>query len=88
MAACAPLSGDLAEALDSRAGKPTPQTATGHAASHEIRAVDDETFQLAWRRPDHCSHAMTTRKSDRIVLGWHFLEQPPPTGCTYFNTGA
>lgn len=80
MAACAPLSGDLAEALDSRAGKPTPQTATGH--------VDDETFQLAWRRPDHCSHAMTTRKSDRIVLGWHFLEQPPPTGCTYFKPGA
>ncbi len=87
-AGCASLSGDLSQSLDSQIGNPAPDIEVGHNRGFELHDVDAETYQLIWRRPDRCSFAMTVRKSDRIVIGWHYLEEPAPDGCTYFNTGA
>jgi len=74
---------DMEKSLNARVGQPAPDTTDGQASYFKYRDVDSETYELTWIRPDACSYALVVRKADRIILGWRFLQNPPPTGCKF-----
>ena len=74
---------DMEASLNAEIGKPAPIQADGRLAQFEYRDIDGESYELIWRRPDECSYALMVSKSDRTVVGWHFLKSPAPTGCQF-----
>lgn len=74
---------DMEASLNADIGKLAPSTAVGRVTQFEYRDIDNETYELTWRRPDECSYALVVRKSDRTIVGWHFLKSPAPTGCRF-----
>ena len=76
---------DMTDSLNARIGKPAPNTAVGNASFYKYRDVDRETFELTWTRTDECSYALVIRKTDSTIIAWHFLKNPPPTGCKFQN---
>lgn len=74
---------DMEASLNADIGKLAPSTAVGRVTQFEYRDIDNETYELTWRRPDECSYAPVVRKSDRTIVGWHFLKSPAPTGCRF-----
>lgn len=74
---------DMGTSLDAEIGKPAPSTTIGRVIQFEYRDVENETYELTWRRPDECSYAMVVRKLDQIIVGWHYLKSPAPTGCRF-----
>lgn len=74
---------DMEASLNAKVGKPAPSAAVGQVTQFEHRDIDDETYELIWRRPDECSYAIVVRKPDQTIVGWHFLKIPAPTGCRF-----
>jgi hypothetical protein len=76
---------DMDASLNARIGKLAPDTRVGHNDYFKYREVDDERYELVWRRSDACSYALIIRKLDNIIVGWRFVEIPAPTGCKFQN---
>lgn len=73
---------DMEESLNTQVGKRAVEI-IAHPEHLTYRDIDGEKYELTWLRPDVCSYALVVRKSDDVIVGWHFLQTPAPTGCKF-----
>lgn len=84
--ACVPMVtfSDMESSLNADVGQPAPDLAVGHTSRmFKYRDVDNEIYELLSLRPDECNYALVVRKKDKTIVGWHFVNSPPPTGCKF-----
>ena len=75
---------DMEASLNADVGKSAPDLAVGHTSwMFKYHDVDSETYELTSLRPDVCNYALVVRKKDKTIIGWHYLQSPPPTGCKF-----
>jgi hypothetical protein len=75
---------DMESSLNADVGKPAPDLAVREMTwRFKFHDVDSETYELTSLRPDECNYAYVVRKSDKTIIGWHFLGSPAPTGCSF-----
>ena len=75
---------DMETSLNADVGKSAPDLAVGHTRwMFNYHDVDAETYELTSLRPDECNYALMVRKKDKVIIGWRYLQNPPPTGCKF-----
>jgi hypothetical protein len=75
---------DMESSLNADVGQAAPDLAVREMTwRFTFRDVDNETYELTSLRPDECNYDYVVRKSDKTIIGWHFLGSPAPTGCRF-----
>ncbi len=74
---------EMEPVLERYVGQRLPEFQHPEEWSFKRHEIDEETFELVSIRPDKCNYVLVVNKEDLIVKRWYYVENRPPTDCTF-----